>query len=167
MSYVTPVTNHTASSYFNVADWNRIYNNAQLMCSLAEIKLGSPIVFTSVVAQTITTNPTTILLSIGTLLTNIDNARAAMAALLPALTTVKHDWLAGMGNVAPNYTHVNQWESTIDAIWDYWSGDNLPVCPSLSTDLTIPTATTAIYVDCIDVNGYNIEVQGTGILYII
>lgn len=176
MGYTTPITDRvlsdvttpTSKGYFNVADWTRIYNNARLTSSLTFIQAGGTEAFTPITAPTTSTIPTLFISMFQTLTANIEQFRARMqAAALLTLPSIKTDWLAGAGNVAPNYQHVNQWESTIDAIWDYWSGDSLLVCPSLSANLTIPTGTTAIYVDCIDSNGHNIEVQGTGKLYII
>lgn len=173
MAYITPVTDRApadivalnSKAYWNVADWERVYNNSYLTSALASIMLDTPIAFTLLTAPTIATIPA--VADFNTLLTNIENARIAMIALLPALTEIKDNWQAGANVQVPNYTHANQWETTIDAIWDHWNGDSLPVCPILSSDLTVLTGTNAIYVDCLDLANFNADVQGTGNLYII
>lgn len=174
MAYTTPVkdrvlsdvTTPTSKGYFNASDWTRIYNNARLTSALTFIQAGGTENFTLITAPTTATIPAVTMFV--NLTANIEQIRARMeAAALLTLPSIKTDWVAGAGSVAPNYQHVNQWESTIDSIWDYWNGDALLVCPSLSANLTVLTGTTAIYVDCIDSNGFNIEVQGTGKLYII
>jgi len=167
MPYTTPVTNHSAASHFNVADWTRIYRNSQLASSLAGIMLGTPIQFDAIVLPTTTTNPTTALAMLNTILANIERMRLAMVALIPTLTEVKDDWTAGAGTISPSYTHANQWETTIDAVWDYYSGDSLTGPLTLSADLTVATGTTLIVVDSINTAGYDIILQGTAKLYII
>lgn len=167
MSYVTPVKNHSAASYFNVADWTRIYGNAQLMNSLVAIKLNKVILFNAVAVPTTSTNPSSILSMVNTLCANLERTRLEMVALIPTLTEIKDDWVAGPAEQAPDYSHVNQWETEIDSMWDYYSGDSLEVNKTLTGDLIVPTGTVAIYVDSINTNGYNIDIQGTGELYII
>ena len=167
MSYVTPVKNHTATSYFNVADWTRVYGNSRLASFLAAIMLDEAIAFTAVTAPTVATNPSTILSMVNSLCANIEAARLAMAALLPALTEVKDDWTAGQAATPPNYSHVNQWETTIDAIWDYYDGDNLEVCPDLAANLVVGTGEVQIFVGCVNTNGYDITINDTGVMHVI
>lgn len=174
MAYVTPVKDRvlsdvtppvTAKGYFNVADWVRIYGNAQLASALAAIELGTPLAFTAVVAPTITTiSPRT---QLNTLLSNIETMRAAMVALIPSLVAVKYDWAAGINEDAPDYTDANLWETTIDAVWDYYDGDSLVTCPSLSEDLVIGTGEVQIFVGCVNTNGYDITINDTGVMHII
>jgi len=171
MSYVTAITDRvlsdittpTSKGYFNVVDWNRVYGNAQVTSSLVEILLSIPIVFNTVAEPTITTIPTAN--GVNALTGNIERLRLEVITDLPALTTeIKDDW---GGTLSPKYTDVNLWESTIDAIWDYYNGASYTVCPTLSADLTITTGNQGIYIDCIDAVDYNIDLQGTANLYII
>lgn len=173
MPYTTPITDRTnadilaqnSKAYINVVDWNRIYRNAQLASALAEIELGTPIDFDILAEPTITTIPTVGFLN--TLLANIERMRLAMVAEIPTLAEIKDDWEGGSHKPSPNYQYVNQWEATIDAIWDHWDGDDLEVCPTLTGDLTILTGTNVTYVDCLDMANFNVDIQGTGNLYII
>lgn len=177
MSYVTAITDRvlsdvttpTSKGLFNVADWTRIYGNARLTNSLAEINLDTAITFNLVAAPTTSRTLTGIITDINTLLANIERLRLAVAGeSIPGTTTeIVDDWVAGQNEEAPDYTDVNLWESTIDAIWTNYSGGDLDVDLVLSEDLTIATATTLIVVDSIDANGYDIIMQGTAKLYII
>lgn len=167
MSYVTPVKNHSAASYFNVADWTRIYGNAQLTNNLVAAKLSKAILFNTIATPTTSTNPSSILSMVDTLCANLERTRLEMVALIPTLTEIKDDWVAGPAEVAPDYSHVNQWETEIDAMWDYYNGDDLEVDYILTGDLIVPTATQAIYINSIDTDTYNIYIEGTGQLYII
>lgn|SRR5574341_403662 len=165
---ITDITNRTSKAFINVADWVRIYYNARYTSGLASIKLGSNIVFNVVAPDPVITdfpNET----KFNTLLNNIELMRLAVIGLsIPgALTEIKDDYVAGINEEAPDYVDVNLWESTIDAIWDYYNGDALPVCPTLTADLTITDGNYAIYVDCIDAADFNIDLQGSGNLYII
>ena len=168
MSYVTAVTNHTAAGYINVADVNRIYGNARLASQLTAISWTN-ITFDDVAAAETTTTPTNILEMINTTLANIERMRLAGedAGVTGISTEIKDDWLAGAGNPAPIYSHVNIWESTIDAIWEYFGGPALDVCPTLTADLTITTGNYLVVVDCIDTDTFSIILEGTAVLYII
>jgi hypothetical protein len=167
MAYVTAVTNRTAASFWNVADWARVYGNSQLVSALAEIELGSPIAFTSLTAPTITTIPA--VADFNLFLANIENIRVAVVgeSIPGTLIAIKDDWEAGPDKTSLSYGHANLWESTLDAIWSYYNGASLPVCPILSSDLTITTGNTYIVVDCLDANGFNITIQDGATLAII
>lgn len=118
MSYVTAVTNHTASGYFNVADWTRIYGNALEANSAFTTAVGTTVAFTAVTAPTTSTDPTTILAKFNSLLANIELLRVASVTFLPTLTTeIKDDYIAGAGEETLDYYDVNLWESTIDYIY--------------------------------------------------
>jgi hypothetical protein len=171
MSYITPVTNRTAAdiaarnskAFMNAIDWDRIHNNAKLVNSLTAIMLEDwilfePYTFTSYFISVADVNKA---------LANIERLRLTMAGIFPNLAEVKDDWVAGPNQLAPNYQHVNQWESTLDSIWVYWGGPSLPVSPILSSNLTINTGNQAIYVDYLDTANFNIDLQGTARLYII
>jgi hypothetical protein len=171
--YITPVVDRDAAdiaaqnskAYFNVADWTRIYGNARLASALAAIMLDDAIAFDEIAAPAITDFPD--VADFNTLLGNINNMVVAMAAELPTLTEVKDDWQAGASNPSPNYNHANQWEQTIDAIWDHWAGDSLEVCPNLTGNVTVGSGQTKIYVDCVNTNGHSITVNSGGVMHII
>ena len=174
MSYTTAVTDRTAAdvaakntkAYFNVADWSRIYRNAQLVNSLVEISVGAPNSFPVITAPTITSVPS--LTDFNALLLSIENFRTASAPIeAVAPTAIKYDWIAGVGQPAPKYTDVNLWESTIDAIWDYLNGSSYSACPTLTGNLTITTGNLDIYIGCLDAASYIVELQGSARLFII
>lgn len=176
MGYVTPIkdrtatdiANRTSKAFVNVADWIRIYYNAQYTSSLASIQLGSNIVFNAVTPDPVTTDFPSVI-KFNTLLNNIELIRLAVIALSISGTSteIKDDYVAGINEEAPDYIDVNLWESTIDAIWDHYSGDALEVCPTLTANLTVTTGTNKIYVDCLDTADFDVDIQGTGNLYII
>ena len=167
MGYDTPVTNRTASSFFNVADWTRIYRNAQLATGLSAFELETTIDFNEV------TDPTdTDIASVddfNTLLANIERLRLAVAgeSISGADIEVKDDWIAGVGQPMFNYANVNYWETLIDLIWDHFNGDAVSECPTLTADLTVLTGERYLYVDCLNVDTYLLRVQGTGEIHII
>jgi len=174
MSYTTPVTDRalsditvmTAKGYFNVADWTRIYRNAQIVNSLVEILVNTPNSFPVISTPTIMSIPD--LADFNALLLSIENFRTASAPIeAVAPTAIKHDWIAGAGQLAPKYTDINLWESTIDAIWVYANGSSYAACPTLSANLTLLTASNEIYINCIDTGTHNIDLQGTAKLFII
>lgn len=175
MSYVTPVTDRTyadlvalnSKAYMNVVDWARIYGNSRLVNSLAAIELATGIQFNILSIPTTTTIPSAT--DVNTLAGNIERARLAVVGeSIPGTSTeIKDDYIAGAGEMAPKYTDVNLWESTLDAIWEYYNGPDLDVCPTLSADLTILTGAQEIYVDCINPGNFEIIIQGTGELHII
>lgn len=178
MSYVTPVTdrsatdiaNQTSKAFWNVADFERVYGNSLLVHSLIVIYAGATsLIFNQLAMPTITTIPT--VADFNTFLANIERARQAFVddeAVIPGVTTeIKDDYTGGAQGTSPKFTDANLWESTLDAIWEYYDGASLPVCPTLAADLTVLTGTNAIYVDCIDAANFNIDLQGTANLYII
>lgn len=167
MAYITPVLDWEITDYFNVVDWARINNNASLVSALSEIMLDTPLERNSVTDPTVSTDPRTAIEKLNDILETIENTRLAMNLLLPELRSVKYDWIAGLNNISPTAFHANQWEQTLDTIWTYWNGDSLPVCPTLSANLIVPTATQAIYIDCLDLDGFDVELQGTAELFII
>lgn len=174
MAYTTPVTDRTAAdivaknskAYFNVADWTRVYNNSQLVNSLVTVMLDERITFDTLTAPTIATIPT--VTDFNTMIANIERTRFEVAANTPIVAVeIKDDWAAGFNQDAPDYIDANLWESTLDAIWDYYSGDSIEVCPTLTGNLTVLTGASAIYVDCLDTANYIVDLQGTAVLHII
>ncbi len=121
MSYTDPVTDRTladitgktAKGYFNLADWQRIYNNALALNALIASVYGVTVEFTAIAEPTITTWPS--VTDVNALLVNIENMRAYLS--VPdgiGLLDLKTDWLAGGSVDAPDYENVNEWERQVD-----------------------------------------------------
>ena len=164
----TDIYTKTSKAYLNVADWTRIYNNCQLVSSLSEILTGAPISFILITIPTTASIPT--IDDLRNITGNIETLRAAVVAaetITGIDTEIKTDWFAGASYQAPNYQDVNAWERTIDLIWDFYNGDSYDVCPTLTGNVTVTTGNYEIYIDCIDMADYNIDLQGTANLYII
>lgn len=175
MSYTTPVTDRTladiaarnSKAYFNVTDWTRIYRNAQIVNSLVEIyEEEGPISFPSVTTQTTAAIPA--LADFNALLLSIETCRLKnIAFYIIATTSIKHDWVAGYGQLAPTYSDVNLWEFTINVMWEFENNQyNFEVCPTLLSNLTLNN-TRKVYIDCLDAANYEIDLQSTAELYII
>jgi hypothetical protein len=111
----TDITNKTAKAYFNIADWIRIYGNAEICNYVVTWMLGIGITFTTIGEPTITTIPS--VTDLNTLLTNIERMR--LESGLPAITglkTLSTTWLSGTSAIAPDYDDVNDWEKNIHLI---------------------------------------------------
>jgi hypothetical protein len=175
MSYVTPITdraqsditNKTSKGYWNVADWSRVYGNSRLVNGLTAIELGALVYFDTLIMPTIITIPT--VAEFNMFLANIERVRVAVSgeSISGTTTEIKDDYIAGPGQDAPDFSDANLWESTLDAIWDYYDGASLNICPTLNNDLTILTGTQYVVVDCLDLATYNVDIQGTGVLIIL
>jgi hypothetical protein len=170
MSYVTPVTNRTqaAPGYWNVADWTRVYGNSNIVRNLTAIMLDTPIAFNFLsLSLSITSFPQ--MSDFNTMLGNIEAVRLAVAGeSIPGTETeIKDDWIAGLKNTQWDWEDVNLWESTLDVIWQYYGGPDLEVCPTLTEDLTITDGNHVIYIDCLNMDGYNVTLEGSAQLYII
>ena len=130
MAYTTPVTdrtisdiiNKTAKGYFNKADWTRIYGNSGELNSLIDTKLGDTITFNSVTVPDIDGAPEDILDLLNTTLANITRMRTELlASFLLDITgalDITDDWVAGDTEISPDYTDVNEWEETIDIMYN-------------------------------------------------
>lgn len=123
MSYKTPITDRTltdittktAKAFFNVADWVRIYGNAEIINAIVS-ELNGAITFDAITEPTVTRIPT--VADINILLANIERIRINSG--LPAidgLVSIKHDWLEGSAADAPDYLDVNTWEKVLDIIF--------------------------------------------------
>ena len=119
----TPITDRaksdldakTKKAYWNLSDWLRVKANTDFVRELADYVLSANIAKNALTAPTITTFPTAD--EVNQFLENIEEVRATVTpTLLPAIKT---DWAAGFGAISPNYTHANQWESTLDFIMRY------------------------------------------------
>lgn len=129
MPYVTAVTDRTqtdidtrtSKAFFNVADWDRIEDNAIFVKDELITYSGAVIIFTGIAsAPAITSIPNVD--DFNRLLENIEYLRQAAASVIPTLTdtagfsAIAYDWEAGASKEAPDYTDVNQWERVIDLI---------------------------------------------------
>lgn len=125
MRYITPITdrellditNRTSKAFLNIADWIRIYNNAELTKILVDFLLGTSTTFDAVSTPTVFTKPT--VTQLNTLLANMNRVRIASG--LPEITglsELKADWLEGSSADAPDYIDVNAWETFIDTIFN-------------------------------------------------
>jgi hypothetical protein len=175
MSYTTAVKDRTladiaarnSKAFFNVADWTRIKNNEQVTRNLAEILLSISVSATAIGNVETTDIPKASVLN--TLLTNIENLRLAVASeSIPGTDTeIKDDYTGGLSGTSPTWKDANLWESTIDAIWVYIHGMMYDNCPTLTVNLTVTTGNHEIYIDCLDTDNYQVDLQGTATLYII
>lgn len=173
--YTTAVTDRTQSdidsltskAYMNVADWTRIYRNSQLASSLAEIELSTAIAFVQISDPTTSTIPT--IGDVNNLTGNVEALRSAVSGvgITGTTTAIDHAYTAGNAEPIFDYEDVNLWESTIDAIWVYYGGSAYDVCPTLSVSIVISSGSTNIYIDCLDMDTHNVEIQGTGAIAII
>lgn len=122
--YITPIydrtasdiTSQTAKAFFNVADWVRIYGNAEIVNEVINTLLSIGVTFDTVTTPTITTIPT--VTQLNTLLANIERIR--VAACLPeitGLTAITSAWTAGSSADAPTYLDVNEWEQVLDIVF--------------------------------------------------
>ncbi len=124
MRYTIPITNRTASdvtnrtakAFFNIADWQRIYNNTQVTKALVDFLLSISVTFDTLSAPTITTIPT--VTQLNTLLANIERIRIAADPTVTGLPEIKDDWTAGPGSPSPDYLDVNDWENVLDVIYN-------------------------------------------------
>jgi hypothetical protein len=172
MSYITPVTDRTqvdivaqnSKAYFNIVDWQRIYNNARLMIDVCNVIGNESLGWDIITEPTMNTIPS--VTDFNTLLENIELARQAVN-LAATPSAIKYDWGAGIEKRSPKFTDVNLWEIVIDAIWNHFNGGSISICPTLSSDLTVTTGNNAIYIDCLDCANFNVDLQGTANLYII
>lgn len=121
MKYTIAVTNRNETdiliqsdkAFYNVSDWERLYNNTEYVKTIMEILLHIGIVFNSVTPPTITKIPT--VTDFNTLIANINRIR--VDSKLPAiegLVTLKDDWAAGSKETTPTYIDVNAWEKVVD-----------------------------------------------------
>ncbi len=119
-SWVTPITDRTeldilgrtAKAFLNVADWVRIDGNTQVVRDEINTILAMSVTITPLTAPVITDFPD--VADINTLIENIDILR--VAACLPVgtgIVSLKHDYQAGPGAVAPYYEDVNDWEGDL------------------------------------------------------
>jgi hypothetical protein len=117
-SWTTPITdraqsdidNLTAKAYMNAADWQRIYIDAYFMSQI----IGTT--FDFVTLPSVTGFPT--ITGLNNLCHNIERLRQALP--LAGLTPIKYTWLEGINKTTPNFTNVNQWESTLLALEQYF-----------------------------------------------
>jgi hypothetical protein len=125
MKYINPifdrtaddVTNKTAKAYFNLVDWLRVYNNAEVINIIISFLLRMDITFNAVGTPSIATIPS--VTDLNTLLANIERIRATRN--LPEITglaEIKANWGSGSASISPDYLDANFWEFAIDKLLD-------------------------------------------------
>jgi hypothetical protein len=125
MKYIEPIydrtaddiANRTVKAFFNVADWQRIYNNAQVTRLLVEYLRGATITFDAVTEPTVMSIADATALN--TLLANIERIRLASGLdTISGVTEVASDWAVGVNTDSPDYLDVNQWEQVLHIIFN-------------------------------------------------
>jgi hypothetical protein len=124
MAWVTPITDRTQSdivarnskAFFNVADWQRIYDDTQYVANQVASLLGISVTLTSLSTPTITTIPA--VADINTLIANVETVKAAILGYyaLTGTNVLKTDWAVGVDQPSPNYVIVNLWENNLDVM---------------------------------------------------
>ena len=109
------ITNRTSKGFFNLADWTRIYTNAETANPLWAAYKGVSITFTSVTAPTMSTHPTAA--DFNTLCQNIENVRAASRLALPV---VRVGWREGKAS-SPTWRDINNMEYALAVLIDFFS----------------------------------------------
>lgn len=121
MRYIEAITNRaqsdidslTAKAFFNIVDWQRIYNNSQVAKAIVDFLLSINVSFDELTEPSITTIPT--VTEINTLLANIERIRDASG--LPEINGISEifaSWQEGAGANAPDYLNVNEWEQILE-----------------------------------------------------
>ena len=132
MTYTTPVYDRTqaditaqnSKAYLNVADWIRIYDNAEWVNDLFLSAIGIDINFDTQADPTTSTVPDkTDWLNL--LTGNIEVMRLWAYHYLGSyifpdslFVEIKDDWLDGYENNAPNFSHANSWEYVLDVLYN-------------------------------------------------
>ena len=125
MSYTTPITdrsksditNKTSKAYFNVVDWQRIYDNSLHVRNLVQSALGLSIAFNTI--STPTTSTIMTIDNLNAMLENIENVRSISETI--ETSEIKVNWQAGPYQDSPDYTHVNSWEENLHAVYTAYS----------------------------------------------
>jgi hypothetical protein len=111
----TDIDSLTAKAFFNVIDWQRIYNNSQVAKAIVDFLLSINVSFDELTEPSITTIPA--VTEINTLLANIEAIRAASGLPeIDGITEIFSDWQEGPGANAPDYLDVNEWERILEAL---------------------------------------------------
>lgn len=110
------VTNETVKGFYNVADWQRLYHNAQVAKVLVDWVLSLNITFNVVEDVAITTIPSVNDLNI--LLANINRIyQSSTLQQTLGLALLNEAWADGTATASPDYLDANEWESLLDAVY--------------------------------------------------
>jgi hypothetical protein len=129
MKYLEPVidrsaediTNRTVKAFFNVADWQRIYNNTSVTRLLVEFLRDVTIIQDALVS--VTTATVVDASALNALLLNIERIRLESELMfMPGMDEVASDWGVGTGVDSPDYLDVNHWEEVLDIIFNMLPG---------------------------------------------
>ena len=122
--FLKPITDRTAAdllarnskAFLNVADWHRIYGNAQLANQLLNSLLDADLDFPESVLPDITSFPS--IAEVNELLNALEQMRLESGLpALPGLVELRTDWLAGGSAQAPDYLDLNAWERVIEVLF--------------------------------------------------
>jgi hypothetical protein len=117
MSWVEPITDRTvddirartAKAFLNVADWQRIVDNADVLAALILSVWGRVVVLGSLTPPTAVTVPTA--QDINDLVTNLNLLRTDLHLMrVSALAALRCDYAGGTRSDGVNYATVNAWE---------------------------------------------------------
>jgi hypothetical protein len=112
----TDITNRTSKAFFNVADWQRIYDNSLIVRNLVNSTYSLSVPFTTLTAPTTTSIPSAA--EINSLVQNIELARAACGLPIAlGLAVLRYDWQEGINAPTPDYEDVNDWERDLYLIY--------------------------------------------------
>ncbi|RUM43299.1 MAG: hypothetical protein DSY80_05850 [Desulfocapsa sp.] len=122
MAWITPITDRSAAdiaaqnskAFWNVADWVRVYNNAQETNAKLASEFGASITLDTLATPTTTTIQN--ITEMNVIPKNIELMRSWVVnntVFYPAEldTEIKDDYSAGQSETAPNYVNVNRWEN--------------------------------------------------------
>jgi len=120
MKYINPVMNRnaddienqTSKAYFNVVDWQRIYNNALFVRYIVEIIRQNTSVFTTIATPNMASIPSVD--DLNTLIANINLIGGASE--LTDLNDLKANWKENNAYENPDYENANEWEQQLEYI---------------------------------------------------
>ena len=110
---LTDIQNRTSKAFWNVADWERVTGNTDLVSDGVYAYGGLPVALHTLTPPTVTTIPKAS--DINQMVENIERLRVAAALDMPAL---KHDYAPGLGAPAPDFHAANAWEAALEQLYD-------------------------------------------------
>ena len=110
---LTDIQHRTAKAFWNVADWQRLSTNTDLVSDGVYAYGGVSVALHTLTPPSVTTFPKSS--DINQMIENIQRLRAGAALDLPPL---KHDYAPGLGAVAPDFHAANAWETALEQLYD-------------------------------------------------
>lgn len=105
------ITNKTTKAYWNLADWERVTFNTNMVRARIATLGGLETPLHELATPTMSTYPRA--QDINHLIDNIQRVRAGAAVPLAPL---RRDYESGLGAVVPDYTAANEWERVLEAL---------------------------------------------------